>query len=94
MDTVAELLKIHDASPLASMKDYLAAATLQELDSAELPAVEALAVVRGDLLVLKAQAEEIRVGAEETGMYDVASAMEDQLTDYNKTLWFLRAMGK
>ena len=52
MDTVAELLKIHDASPLASMKDYLAAATLQELDSAELPAVEALAVVRGDLLVL------------------------------------------
>lgn len=94
MDTVAELLKIHDASPLASMKDYLAAATLQELDSAELPTVEALAVVRGDLLVLKAQAEEIRVGAEETGMYDVASAMEDQLTDYNKTLWFLRAMGK
>ena len=31
LDSVAELLKMHDVQPLASMKDYLAAATIQKL---------------------------------------------------------------
>ena len=94
LDTVAELLKMHDVQPLASMKDYLAAATILELDSAELSTSEALGIARGDLLVLKAQAESIRSAANADDVYDVVAAMEDQLSDYNKTLWFLQAMGK
>ena len=94
LDTVAELLKMHDVQPLASMKDYLAAATIQELDSAELSTSEALGIARGDLLALKAQAESIRSDANANDVYDVVAAMEDQLSDYNKTLWFLQAMGK
>ena len=76
------------------MKDYLAAATILELDSAELSTSEALGIARGDLLVLKAQAESIRSAANADDVYDVVAAMEDQLSDYNKTLWFLQAMGK
>ena len=94
LDTVAELLKMHDVQPLASMKDYLAAATILELDSAELSTSEALGIARGDLLVLKAQAESIRSAADADDAYDVVAAMEDQLSNYNKTLWFLQAMGK
>ena len=94
LDTVAELLKMHDVQPLASMKDYLAAATILELDSAELSTSEALGIARGDLLVLKAQAESIQSAANADDVYDVVAAMEDQLSDYNKTLWFLQAMGK
>ena len=94
LDGVAELLKMHDIQPLASMKDYLAAATIQELGSVELSTSEALGIARGDLLVLKAQAESIRSAADADDVYDVVAAMEEQLSDYNKTLWFLQAMGK
>ena len=94
LDGVAELLKMYDIHPLASMKDYLAAATIQELGSVELSTSEALSIARGDLLVLKAQAESIRSAADADDVYDVVAAMEEQLSDYNKTLWFLQAMGK
>lgn len=94
LDGVAELLKMHDIQPLASMKDYLAAATIQELGSVELSTREALGIARGDLLVLKTQAESIRSAADADDVYDVVAAMEEQLSDYNKTLWFLQAMGK
>ena len=94
LDTVAELLKMHGAAPAASMKDYLAAATISERESTELAAGQALSAVQGDLQALKAQAEEIRAAAEQAGLYDVVSAIEDQLAGYNKTLWFLQAMGK
>ena len=85
---------MHDVQPLASMKDYLAAATIQELDSDERPIREVLDIARGDLLALKAQAESIRSAADADDAYDVVAAMEDQLSNYNKTLWFLQAMGK
>lgn len=94
LDSVAELLKMHGVQPLASMKDYLAAATIQELDSDERPIHEVLDIARGDLLALKAQAESIRSAADADDAYDVVAAMEDQLSNYNKTLWFLQAMGK
>lgn len=94
LDSIAELLKMHDVQPLASMKDYLAAATIQELDSDERPIREVLDIARGDLLALKAQAESIRSAADADDAYDVVAAMEDQLSNYNKTLWFLQAMGK
>ncbi len=94
LDSVAELLKMHDVQPLASMKDYLAAATIQELDSDERPIREVLDIARDDLLALKAQAESIRSAADADDAYDVVAAMEDQLSNYNKTLWFLQAMGK
>ena len=93
-DVLDSVLKMHDIQPLASMKDYLAAATIQELGSVELSTSEALGIARGDLLVLKAQAESIRSAADADDVYDVVAAMEEQLSDYNKTLWFLQAMGK
>ena len=94
LDTVAELLKIHGAQPLASMQDYLAAAAVRELDSAERPVEEVLDLLRNDLQALKNQAGTIRAAADAEGLYDVVSALEEQLSGYNKTLWFLRAMGK
>lgn len=94
LDEVAELLKMHGAQPLASMRDYLSAAAIQELDSAERPSREVREVLRDDLLALKAQAEAIRTEADGEGLYDVVAALEGQLSGYHKTLWFLQAMGK
>ncbi len=94
LDEVAELLKMHEAQPLASLKEYLEAASIHELDSAERRSGEALALVEADLQTLKAQAEEIRAAADSEGFYDAAAMMEDHLADYNKTLWFIRSMRK
>ena len=56
LDEVAELLKMQGAQPLASLKDYLAAASIQELPSAELHSGEVLSIVHGDLAALRDQA--------------------------------------
>lgn len=94
LDSVAEQLKTHGGQPLASLKEYLSAATIQELPSEELRSGEALAVVQNDLSVLIKQGEQIRVEAHNAGLYDVVSSMEEQLAAYQKSAWFIRAMRK
>ena len=94
LDEVAELLKMQGAQPLASLKDYLAAASLQELPSAELHSREVLSIVHGDLAALRDQAQQIRTAAAAEDNYAVVSMMESHLAQYNKTLWFVEAMQK
>ena len=94
LDEAAELLKMQGAQPLASLKDYLAAASLQELPSAELHSGEVLSIVHGDLAALRDQAQQIRTVAAAEDNYAVVSMMESHLAQYNKTLWFVEAMQK
>lgn len=94
LDEVAEILKMNGALPLASLKDYLAAATIEELDSKEMDVKEVLTILLADLETLKAQAEAIRAAASEDDHYPLVNAMEDQLGDYNKNIWFVRSMLK
>lgn len=94
LDEVAELLKMQGEQPLASLKDYLAAASIQELPSAELRSREVLRIVQADLTLLRDQAQQIRADAAADDVYAVVSMMEDHLTQYNKTLWFVEAMQK
>ena len=94
LDEAAELLKMQGAQPLASLKDYLAAASLQELPSAELHSGEVLSIVHGDLAALRDQAQQIRTAAAAEDNYAVVSMMESHLAQYNKTLWFVEAMQK
>ena len=93
-DAVAENLKMHGEQPLASMKEYLAVASIQELPSKELPSGEVLKIALADLEALKAQAESIRKDADKDDLYDIVDLMEDQLGNYNKTIWFISAMLK
>lgn len=94
LDEVAELLKMQGEQPLASLKDYLAAASVQELPSAELHSGEVLSIVHGDLAALRDQAQQIRTAAAAEDNYAVVSMMESHLAQYNKTLWFVEAMQK
>ena len=94
LDAVAEMLKMNGAAPLASMKDYLAAATITELDSKELDVKSVLGIVLADMETLKAQAEAVRTAADQDGVYAVTNLMEDDLANYSKTIWFLHSMLK
>lgn len=94
LDAVAENLKMHGEQPLASLKGYLETASIEELESVELRSGEALEIVKKDIGLLKTQAEAIRTLADEEVLYDVVALMEDQLSNYHKTLWFVQAMTK
>ena len=94
LDSVAELLKMNDYAPAASMKEYLELTSIKELASDKVKTQEALEIVLSDMKTLKAQAESIRGAAAKEDEYNVINAMEDDLKEYNKTIWFLNAMLK
>ncbi len=94
LDDTAELLKIHKEAPLASLKSYLEVATVEELESVDVSVAKVLETLIADLTLMKKHAESVRTLADEEDAYDVVALMEDHLTNYNKNLWFLRAMTK
>ena len=94
LDSVAELLKMHDEVPAASLKEYLALSDIEELPSVEVKGREALEVVLKDFQSFKALGESIRLEADEENLYDVVSAMEGDLEQFNKNIWFIKAMLK
>ena len=94
LDSVAELLKMHDEVPAASLKEYLALSSVEELPSVELKGKEVLEIVLKDFNEFKQQAESIRALADEEDVYDVVSVMEGDLEQFNKSIWFIKAMLK
>lgn len=94
LDSVAELLKMHDEVPAASLKEYLALSSLEELPSVELKGKDVLEIVLKDFNEFKQLAESIRALADEEDVYDVLSAMEADLEQFNKSIWFIKAMLK
>lgn len=94
LDSTAELLKMNGETPLASMKDYLAVSTIQELDSAEREVPKVMQIVLEDMEALKTQATAIRSYANEDDQFDAANKMENDLENYSKTIWFIRSMLK
>ena len=94
LDAVAELLKMNDEMPLASLKDYLAVASIKELEAKDYGVKEVLEIVLADLKEMKAEAEDIRKLADEEDAYDVVAMMEGDLEKYNKNIWFVKSMLK
>ena len=94
LDEVAELLKIYDEVPAASLKAYLELSDIKELDSVELHGKEVLEIVLGDFKQMRKLALEIRNLADEEGYPAIVSAFEGDLAQYDKNIWFIKAMLK
>ncbi len=94
LDETAELIKINNEKPLASMKEYLAVTTVEELVSVDVTVEEVLDIVINDMQAMKQSAQDLRLLAVEDDAYDVIDMIEDHLTNYNKNIWFLNAMRK
>jgi len=91
LDEVAEALRMNDELPLASLKDYLEVTSIKELDRKEISIVDALNITIEDIKTLKAEAFEIRNDADEQDLYSIVDIMEDNISNYEKTLWFLKS---
>lgn len=94
LDEVAEILKMDGEFPLASMKDYLAAASIEELESQEISVEDTLHIVLADLETLRTDALKLRRLADEESNYTLVSILEDHLANYTKNIWFIHAMLK
>ena len=94
LDAIAELLKMNGEAPLASMKGYLSVATIPELESVELDVKSAMQTVLKDMESLRTQAFFIREQADKENQFDVVAHMEDDVANYNKTIWFIQSMLK
>ncbi|MBQ9630073.1 MAG: DNA starvation/stationary phase protection protein [Treponema sp.] len=94
LDEIAELLRMNDELPLASLKDYLANATIKEIDSKEMSVKDAMQVALGDLEALQAQAVETLKYADSIDSIVVSDALTGQIKDYTKKIWFIKSMVK
>lgn len=94
LDEVAELLKIHDEVPAASLKEYLELASIEELNAGELHGKEILEIVLKDFKEMRKQAKELRNLADEDNLFGIVSALEKDLEQYDKNIWFIKAMLK
>ncbi len=94
LDEVAELLKMNGEAPLASMKDYLSSATVEEIESKDIDVKSAIETVLSDFETLKSDALEIRKDAEDSDEFAVVNKMEDDIADFTKTIWFVKSMLK
>lgn len=92
LDEIAEIIRMDGESPLASLEDYLAVSTIDELKSREICVKDTLNIVLADMEILKSDAEKLRKQAGEEDYFILVNALEDQLANYAKNIWFLRSM--
>ena len=94
LDEVAELIKMNGGYPLASLKEYLAVASIEELESKDYKILESLDILLKDLKVLREEVLEIRSIADELDNVAFVNMAEDHLANYNKQIWFVESMLK
>lgn len=91
LDATAETIKMEGGTPLASMKEFLMNSTISEIDSKEYKTCDALAITFDDMEAIKKQAEDIRQKASSCDNYLIVGMLEEHLSEYNKTIWFLES---
>ena len=94
LDSVAEIIKMHEGTPLASLKTYLELSTIEELPSVEVDNKTSLKIVLEDFIKMKSLVEEIRQIADKEDLYDIVTLVEGELEQYNKSIWFIKSMLK
>ena len=93
-DTVAELLKMRGQTPLVTVKDYLAQATIEEVGAKDFSTEEVLKAVHAEMGLMKDLAYAIRNEADEANDATMVAAFEDFIAYYEKQMWFIQAMLK
>ena len=90
-DEVAEAIKMRGGFPFASLKEYVANATIKELESKKVTVDEVNEIVMNDLSTLKEEATKIREEADNDGDFIIVGMLEDHIGELEKNIWFFSA---
>ena len=91
LDEVAEVLKMKNECPLVSLEEYLKNTTIKELKCKELKSDSIFKIVLEDFEELKENCEEIRTLSIEEDEYEITTMIEDNLKEFNKSIWFINS---
>lgn len=91
-DEVAEVLKMQNKLPLATIAEYLDNTEIEELESRPYQADEVLEILSDDCNLLINKAKQIREDADKKDNFLVVNLMEDYLKIYAKKSWMIRSM--
>ena len=94
LDEVAELQKQLGLPVLASAREYLENADIQELGYKEYTPVEAIKYAKEYVEHMRDLALAIRKEADQEDCFVLTNLMEDHVTGYDKHIWFLNNMLK
>jgi starvation-inducible DNA-binding protein len=92
MDAIAELIRMHNEYPAASLADFNKISTIKELASETIDIKKALSIVLEDFASLDKEAKEIRTAADEEDVFDIVAMMEEHCAEFQKTIWFINSM--
>ena len=95
LDEVAEVLRMKDEYPVASLKGFLELSQIKEIEeSQDIHYEKVLKIVLDDLSVIKNQAKIVRNLAIEDDIIVLIDSMEGIISSIDKELWFIRSMLK
>lgn len=92
MDEVAEHCKMFGYIPASTLKEHLELATIKEEESRKFSYKEALEIVLKDMELMREEATNLRKLSDDAGWFSAVSVFEDHIKDYNKQIWFIKAM--
>ena len=90
LDAVAELIIMQGEKPVSCIADYLANASVKELNKGVYKDAEVLNILVEDFEHLRAEA--LKIHEECADNFTVAAMMEEHIAGYDKELWFLKSM--
>ncbi len=88
-DEAAERLKMIGEFPLATLKDYLAVTNVEEIESRDYQIPEVYKILKEEIEKLRNLATEIRNISDDQGDFVTVGMLEDQVSEYDKELWFM-----
>lgn len=92
VDEVAESILMLDGKPLASLKDFMVNASIQEADAEFLKSDKILDEVAKDFSLLLAEIVEIKKAADAEENFIISAMMDDYIKDFTKSLWMLKQL--
>ena len=91
IDEVAETILQLGGTPVASLRNVLATATIAERPATALTSTEAFKLVRDDFQALLDQVKDAKRAADAEENYLVSAQMDGHIASLTKTIWMLRA---
>lgn len=89
IDEIGEYILTIGKQPLATLKDYLQIAKIQEADNKKVKCEEVFENIIKDFTYLLQQAKTIKENADKIGDYATSTMMDEPIADFSKKLWML-----